>query len=63
MNTRIIIDRGYRQGETKKYQSTREEVRQNRLENEAQRQRDERARAEALRNQESSANRNAGRSA
>ena len=59
MNTRIIIDRNYRDGESKKYQSTQEEIDQNRRANEAQRQRDERARVEALRNQESSANRNA----
>ncbi len=61
MSTRIIIDRFYKDGEYKKYQSTQEEIQQNRTENEAQRQRDELARAEALRNQDSSANRNANR--
>jgi len=61
MNTRIIIDRRYTDGESKKYRSTQEQIEQNRRENEAQRLRDESARAEALRNQESSANRNANR--
>jgi len=61
MNTRIVIDRRYGDGESKKYQSTQEQIEQNRRENEAQRLRDELARAEALRNQESSANRNANR--
>ena len=58
MSTKIIIDRFYRDGEYKKYQSTVEEVRRNQQENEAQRLRDESARTEALRNENSSANRN-----
>ena len=59
MNTRIIIDRFHRQGEVKKYQSTKEEIRQNREANNAQRARDDAARIEALRDSESSANQNA----
>ena len=59
MNIKIIIDRFSRQGEHKRYQSTVEEVRRNQQENEAQRLRDESARMEALRNENSSANRNA----
>ncbi|HXM49536.1 MAG TPA: hypothetical protein VN956_16965 [Pyrinomonadaceae bacterium] len=59
MNTRIIIDRFHREGEFKKYQSTQEEIRQNREANNAQRARDDAARREALRDSESSANQNA----
>jgi len=58
-NIRIIIERSSPTGEYKKYYSTPEEIQRNRQENEAQRVRDEIARAEALRNENSSANRNA----
>jgi hypothetical protein len=61
MPTKIIIDRTYRDGEVKKYRSTQEEIQHIRRENDEQRRRDELARSEALRNQDSSANRNAHR--
>ena len=59
MPTRIIIDRTYQDGEVKKYESTRTEIRQYRQANIAQQDRDDAARNEALQNRESSANRNA----
>jgi len=55
---RIVIDRFNRNGENKKYQSTPEEVERNQRENAAQQRRDELARLQALRNRNSSANRN-----
>jgi len=58
MPTKIIIDRSYRDGEVKKYRSTHEEIARIRRDNEEQRRRDELARAEALRNPDSSANKN-----
>ena len=59
MDMKALFDRSYRDGEYKKYRSTQEEIEHIRRDNEAQRLRDEAARAEALRNQDSSANRNA----
>ena len=60
MPTRIIIDRAYRaDGEVKKYESTPSQIQQYREANDIQRERDNAARAEALQNQNSSANRNA----
>ena len=55
---RIVIDRFNRNGEHKKYRSTPEEVERNQRENAAQQRRDELARSQAVRNQDSSANRN-----
>ena len=43
----IIDDRGFSNGEYKKYRSTQEQIQQNQRENQAQRQRDERARNES----------------
>jgi hypothetical protein len=63
MLTRIIIDRLYRDGEVKKNESTPSEIRQYREANSAQQQRDNAARSEALRNQDSSASRNANHAA
>ena len=45
--TIIIDDRGFSNGEYKKYRSTQEQIQQNQRENLAQRQRDERARNES----------------
>lgn len=53
MSTRIIIDRIYTEGEYKKYRSTEEQIQQNQRENQLQRQRDEQARTESVRRQDS----------